>query len=148
MFACFFSLNQCLSHSWTYSSCPLIFQKLQSRHQHISFSHFFVYSGDIQFVLPLTFIYLSLPSFLSVSTFIFIYLSLPSFFIYLYLLFYLSVSTFFYIYLYLLFIWKIIFFSSTMICQFFLTIMGFKWTFDMIKNCEKKVVKIMFFHLL
>ena len=64
---------------------------------------FFVYSGDIEFVLPLTFIYLSLLSLpslfsiclyllfsLSVSTFFFIYLSLPSF---------LSVSTFFFFYL-------------------------------------------------
>ena len=94
MFPCFFSLDQCLSHSWTYFSCPLIFQKRQSRHQHISFSHFFVYSGDIQFVLPLTFIYPSLPSFLSVFTF---------FFICFYLLF-LSISTFFFICLYLLFL--------------------------------------------
>ena len=122
MFACFFSFNQCLSHSWIYFSCPLIFQKLQSRHQHISFPHFFVYSGDIQFVLPLTFIYLSLRFFFYLPLPSFLSICLTFFFIYLYLLLYqslpsflsnspsfLSVSTFYYIYLYLLFTWKIIF---------------------------------------
>ena len=98
---------------------------------------FFLYSGDTGFVLPLTFIYLSLlslPSFLSVSTFFFLYLSLPSFlsvstfffylslpsflcvspsflsistffFLYLSLRSFLSISTSFYVYLYLLFIY-------------------------------------------
>ena len=94
MFPCFFSLNQSVSHSWTYSSSPSLFQKLQSRHQHISFPHFFCIAEKYNLFCLLHLFICLYVSFLSVSTFFFIYLSLRSF---------LSVSTFFLICLYLLF---------------------------------------------
>ena len=118
---------------------------------------FFLYSGDIEFVLPLPFIYLSnllfylsLLSFLSVSpSFLFVsafFLSVSTFFfICLYLLFYLSlppfisISTFFFIYLsHLLYLKNNLSFLQPWFVSSFLTIMGFKWTFDMIKKWRKK----------
>ena len=65
---------------------------------------FFLYSGEIEFVLPLTFIYLSL----------------RFFFICLYLLFYLSVSTFFFIRLYLFFYLSLSSFLSICLTFFFI----------------------------
>ena len=113
MFPCFSSLNQSLSHLWAYISCPSIFQKLQSRHQHISFSHFscIAETQDLYYLLHLficlsclcLLFYLSLPSFLYICLYLLFYLSLPSI---------LSVSTFFFIffiYLSHLFYLKIIF---------------------------------------
>ena len=94
MFPCFFSLNQCLSHSWTYSSSPSLFQKLQSRHQHFSFPHFFCIAEKYNLFCLLHLFICLYVSFLSVSTFFF-YLSVSTFFfIRLYLFFNLSLSSF------------------------------------------------------
>ena len=73
--------------------------------------------------------YLSLPSFLSVSTFFF----------YLSHLFYLSVSTFFlYLSLPSFYLKNNLSFLQQWFVSFFLTIVGFKWTFDKIKQMAKK----------
>ena len=126
MFPCFFSLNQCLSHSWTYF---LAHQYFKNFNHDISIFPFliFLYSGDIEFVLPLTFTYLSLPSFISVSTFfciclyVLFYLSLPPF---------MSISTFFFIYLsHLLYLKNDLSFLQPWFVSSFLTIMGFKIMF-------------------